>query len=61
MRKQKVKKPQLGDLIVHHEPWFNESNEGRVIKILDSQFLYVLDSGAIRHCMFNELWDFIDK
>jgi len=56
-----MKKPKLGDYIIHHEPWYRESHKGIVIQILDLQFLYRMESGAIRHCMFNELWDFIDK
>ena len=56
MKKQKL---EIGDQIIHHEPWYRQSSKGTVIQILDLQFLYKMKCGAIRHCMFNELWDYL--
>ena len=53
------KKPKLKDQIIHHEPSFNRVNQGKVIQLLDMQFLYEMKDGSIRHCMFDEDWRFV--
>ena len=36
----KTKQPELGDRILHKEPYFNRENEGVVIQLLGMQFVY---------------------
>lgn len=49
--------PKEGDVIEHtcalHGDFF-----GRVILVLNAQFLYETEQGSIRHCMFSEVWRF---
>ena len=53
------KKPELNDEIIHTEYTYNRVNQGKVIQLLDMQFLYQMKDGAIRHCMFDEDWRFV--
>ncbi len=55
----KNKKPELNDEIIHTEYTYNRVNQGKVIQLLDMQFLYQMKDGAIRHCMFDEDWRFV--
>jgi len=52
----KTKQPELGDRILHKEPYFNRENEGVVIQLLGMQFVYRTDSGEERFCLFREDW-----
>ena len=56
--RSKNKKPELNDEIIHTEYTYNRVNQGKVIQLLDMQFLYQMKDGAIRHCMFDEDWRF---
>lgn len=51
-----MKKPQLGDYIVHNEPAFDRVNEGVVIQLLGMQFVYQTPEGHDRFCLFKENW-----
>ena len=50
---RKSKRPKLNDEIIHTEYTYNRVNQGKVIQLLDMQFLYQMKDGAIRHCMFD--------
>jgi hypothetical protein len=52
----KRKAPDVGDYIIHKEPYFNRENEGTVEQLLAMQFVYVTPNGNRRHCMFSEDW-----
>jgi hypothetical protein len=52
------KQPTLRDVIVHTEASYNRVSEGKVIQLLSMQFLYEERDGAIRHCLFEEDWNF---
>lgn len=53
----KVKKPELGDWIVHTEPAFKRENEGEVIQLLAAQFVYQPPGNTVsRFCLYKELW-----
>lgn len=56
----KTKQPELGDRILHKEPYFNRENEGVVVQMLGMQFVYKTDSGEERFCLFREDWRKID-
>ncbi len=51
-----IKKPNIGDIIVHNEPTFNRESTGKVIQLLGLQFIYETEEGHIRHCNYGELW-----
>jgi len=53
----KNKQPNLGDYIVHKEPYFNRVNEGTVVQLLSMQFVYETPNGEKRFCMFRENWE----
>ena len=62
-------KPEIGDRIEHSEPYFERVATGKVVQLLDTQFLYEVhkivengkekipaDKTSTRLCMFNETW-----
>lgn len=51
-----MKKPKLGQRIVHEEPTFSRTNEGKVIQLLSAQFVYKTDENELRFCMYKEPW-----
>ena len=53
------KAPKLNEVIVHHEPVFNRTNQGKVVQILASQFVYKTDKGETRFCLFKEDWKYV--
>ena len=55
------KPPQLGDYIVHNEPYFDRVNEGVVVQLLSAQFIYETKEGNRRHCLFKEDWKHENK
>ena len=57
----KRRKPQLGDMITHTEPYFKREHSGKVIELLAAQFVYETPEGYQRHCMFHELWKPMQK
>ena len=59
--KKGKEKPAVGDTIVHREPSFSRTNEGKIIEMLTMQFVYETKSGGTRFCMFNEDWNHIEK
>ena len=61
--------PQVGDMIEHSEPYFERVATGKVVQLLDSQFVYEVhklvekdrewipaDKTSTRMCMDNESW-----
>jgi hypothetical protein len=61
--------PQVGDMIEHSEPYFERVATGKVVQLLDSQFVYEVhklvekgreripaDKTSTRMCMNNESW-----
>lgn len=54
-----MKQPKIGDRIKHREPAFARENEGKVIELLSSQFVYKTDKGEERFCLFKELWEIV--
>ncbi len=51
-----MKKPNLGDVILHTCPLSLNIYEGKVVQLLSAQFAYETNYGTIRLCMFNENW-----
>ncbi len=51
-----IKKPNIGDIIVHKEPTFKREHKGKVIQLLGLQFIYETEEGHTRHCNYAELW-----
>jgi len=51
-----MKKPNLKDVIVHHESGFNRTNTGKVVQLLATQFVYETKDGQTRFCLFKEDW-----
>ena len=62
-------KPEVDDMIEHSEPAFDRVATGKVVELLDSQFIYEVhklvekgrekipvDKTSTRMCMFNEKW-----
>ena len=56
-----MKRPNLKDVIVHHEPGFNRTNTGKVTQLLSAQFTYETADGQTRFCLFKEDWKLIEK
>ena len=61
--------PEVGDMIEHSEPAFDRVATGKVVELLDSQFIYEVhklvekgrekipvDKTSTRMCMFDEKW-----
>jgi len=57
----KVKKPNIGDIILHKEPAFHRENTGKVIQLLGMQFIYETEEGHQRHCNYAELWQVLSN
>ena len=51
-----MKKPSIGQTIIHEEPAFSRKHEGKVVLLLSSQFVYRTDDNELRFCMYNEIW-----
>jgi len=51
-----MKKPKIGQRIIHEEPAFSRTNEGKVVQLLSAQFVYRTDENELRFCMYNEIW-----
>ena len=62
-------KPEVGDMIEHSEPTYDRVATGKVVELLDSQFIYEVhklveknrekipaDKTSTRMCMFDEIW-----
>ena len=62
-------KPEVGDMIEHSEPAFDRVATGKVVELLDLQFIYEVhklvekgrekipvDKTSTRMCMFDEKW-----
>lgn len=62
-------KPEVDDMIEHSEPAFDRVATGKVVELLDSQFIYEVhklvekgrekipvDKTSTRMCMFDEKW-----
>ena len=62
-------KPEVDDIIEHSEPAFDRVATGKVVELLDSQFIYEVhklvekgrekipvDKTSTRMCMFDEKW-----
>ena len=62
-------KPEVDDMIEHYEPAFDRVATGKVVELLDSQFIYEVhklvekgrekipvDKTSTRMCMFDEKW-----
>ena len=62
-------KPEVDDMIEHSEPAFDRVVTGKVVELLDSQFIYEVhklvekgrekipvDKTSTRMCMFDEKW-----
>ena len=62
-------KPEVGDMIEHSEPTYDRVATGKVVELLDSQFIYEVhklveknrekipaDKTSTRMCMFDETW-----
>jgi len=62
-------RPEVGDTIEHSEPYFERVATGKVVQLLDTQFLYEVhkivekgrekipaDKTSTRMCMFDESW-----
>jgi len=62
-------KPEVGDMIEHSEPSFQRVATGKVVQLLDTQFIYEVhkvvekdrekipaDKTSTRMCMFDEIW-----
>ena len=62
-------KPEVDDMIEHSEPAFDRVAKGKVVELLDSQFIYEVhklvekgrekipvDKTSTRMCMFDEKW-----
>ena len=56
-----MKQPSVGDIIVHTEPAFDRVTEGEVVSVLSAQFVYRLEGGLKRFCMFKEMWQVTDR
>ena len=65
-------KPEVDDMIEHSEPAFDRVATGKVVELLDSQFIYEVhklvekgrekipvDKTSTRMCMFDEKWSMI--
>ena len=61
--------PDINDMIEHSEPYFERVATGKVVELLDSQFIYEVhkivekgrekipaDKTSTRLCMFDEKW-----
>lgn len=55
-----LRKPEVGDNIIHTESYFDRITEGRVTQLLSSQFVYVTDTGNTRLCLYREDWKYKD-
>tara|TARA_R100000306_G_C4344529_1_gene126975 strand:- start:687 stop:863 length:177 start_codon:yes stop_codon:yes gene_type:complete len=51
-----MKRPKVGDRIIHDEPEFERITQGVVMDILSSQFTYQTDNGLIRFCFYKDIW-----
>ena len=51
---RKSKRPKLNDEIIHTEYTYNRVNQGKVIQLLDMQFLYQMKDGSLEL----EPWEF---
>ena len=60
-KKKGKNKPAVGDYIVHREPSFSRSNEGKIILMLAMQFVYKTPDGQERFCLFSEDWNHKEK
>ena len=62
-------KPEVGDMIEHSEPASDRVATGKVVELLDLQFIYEVhklvekgrekipvDKTSTRMCMFDEIW-----
>ena len=66
---ENMAKPEVNDMIEHSEPTFDRVATGKVIELLDLQFIYEVhkvvekgrekipvDKTSTRMCMFDEIW-----
>jgi len=51
-----VKRPEVGDRIIHSTPYLDLEREGTVVLLLSAQFVYVTDEGHREMCLFTEIW-----
>ncbi len=51
-----MKKPKIGDWILHNEPFHDRISEGEVAQLLSAQFVYKTKDGHWRMCLYNENW-----
>ena len=60
-KKKNKNKPEVSDYIIHREPSFNRTNEGKIILMLAMQFVYKTSDGQERFCLFSENWNHKQK
>jgi len=54
-----MKKPKVGDKIKHEQIELDRVNEGTVICILSTQFMYETDDEHLHYCLFKEDWNIV--
>ena len=52
-----MKRPKVGDRIIHDEPEFERTTQGVVMDILSSQFTYQTDNGLEKHSLLSQNQD----
>lgn len=52
----RLKKPAVGDDIVHEEPEWSRVTEGKVVQLLSAFFVYVTQDGTERSCLYKDTW-----
>lgn len=52
-----MKRPKVGDRIIHEQIELDMVSTGVVTCILSAQFTYETDEGEIRYCLFKEFWE----
>jgi hypothetical protein len=53
------KPPHIGEKIIHKERGHGGTNEGKVIELLATQFVYETHDGQTRFCFYREDWRYI--
>ena len=51
-----MKRPNVGDRIIHEQIELDMVSTGVVTCILSAQFMYETDEGRVKYCLFKETW-----